>query len=58
MPTQELHLADIAHVVRLTGCSEEVVKNDLIANEWNLWWTITTIRDAQARGLPAYEQQL
>lgn len=48
---QALHAADVAHVVRVTGCTEEQARAELIADEWDCGWAIAHIRDAQARGV-------
>jgi ABC-type sulfate transport system permease subunit len=51
MTRKELQAADIAHVMRVTGCTEEQARDNLIADEWSIWWAVAHIRDAQARGV-------
>lgn len=48
---QELQAADIDHVIRVTGCTEEQARAELVAEEWNIGWAVAHIQDAQARGV-------
>lgn len=50
---QQLQANDIAHVVRATGCTEEQARENLIADEWDTWWAIAHVQDAQERGVYA-----